>query len=118
MTNYNDGKWHGWNGGECPVHPKSLVQAVWRPDSEALVDVRDAEGFQDDNWLHISAGGMADIIAFRVIKEHREPREAWAVGDKLKDTKADAEGFLAKLRAENPGLFKDWKVIRMIEADE
>ena len=28
MTDYNDGKWHGWNGGECPVHPESELK-VW-----------------------------------------------------------------------------------------
>lgn len=25
MTDYNDGKWHGWNGGECPVDPASVI---------------------------------------------------------------------------------------------
>ena len=29
MTDYNDGKWHGWNGGECPVHPGSVVSVVF-----------------------------------------------------------------------------------------
>ena len=28
MTNYNDGRWHGWNGGECPVHPETVVVVV------------------------------------------------------------------------------------------
>lgn len=23
---YNDGQWHGWNGKECPVHPKSMIE--------------------------------------------------------------------------------------------
>ena len=33
MTNtYNDGKWHGWNGGECPVHPKTVVDYLWLYD--------------------------------------------------------------------------------------
>ena len=26
--NYNDGRWHGWNGGECPVHPETVVVVV------------------------------------------------------------------------------------------
>ena len=25
---YNNGKWHGWNGGECPVHPKTVVLGI------------------------------------------------------------------------------------------
>ena len=35
MTNvyYNDGKIHGWNGGDCPVHPKSRVRAWYRNGS-------------------------------------------------------------------------------------
>jgi hypothetical protein len=26
-ADYNDGNWHDWRGGECPVHPKSEVKA-------------------------------------------------------------------------------------------
>ena len=26
MTDYNDGNWHEWKGGECPVHPQTVVQ--------------------------------------------------------------------------------------------
>lgn len=64
MTDYNDGKWHGWNGGECPVNPKTRLQAVeengcrWEADAE------------DCDW-HSFRG------AFRVVKEHREPVEVW-----------------------------------------
>ena len=28
MEDYNDGGWHLWNGGECPVHSKTVVEAV------------------------------------------------------------------------------------------
>lgn len=68
MTDYNDGKWHGWNGGECPVHPESVVEVMLQ------------SGFND------SGVGSTDwdwgicktpIIAFRVVKEYREPREVW-----------------------------------------
>lgn len=64
MTDYNDGKWHGWNGGECPVHPKSIVQAMeengsgWKSEAENC------------DW-RLMCG------AFRVTKEYREPREFW-----------------------------------------
>ena len=72
MTDYNDGKWHGWNGGECPVHPKSVVQI------QTVVGVLNGANQSD-----LAAGGRcwernigdASIVAFRVIKEHREPRE-------------------------------------------
>lgn len=28
MTDYSDGEWHGWNGGECPVRPDGVVSIV------------------------------------------------------------------------------------------
>ncbi len=65
--------WYGWNGGECPVHPLTEVEAVFQaPDNStfgaatqklAAHIVWDAEAFK--------------IIAFRVVKEYREPREFW-----------------------------------------
>lgn len=69
MTNYNDGKWHGWNGGECPVHPKTEIQVSvaersWR-------------------WWRGPAGDFCwsdedtPIVAFLVVKEYKEPREWW-----------------------------------------
>jgi hypothetical protein len=64
MTNFNDGNWHGWNGGECPVHPKSEVR-IW-----------DATSGQD-LWIPAEAVHWAFCGAFRVAKEYREPREWW-----------------------------------------
>lgn len=71
MTDYNDGKWHRWNGGECPVHPKSVVGAVWHDDNLNQVGIR----------VDCAGGGAwhNQILKFRVIKEHREPREWWLV---------------------------------------
>ena len=37
MTNYNDGNWHGWNGGECPVHPETEVTITY-PSGLTVVD--------------------------------------------------------------------------------
>jgi len=72
MTNYNDGKWHGWNGMECPVHPESEVEMVWPsgmyPD-KANRQTRVAKHF---SW---KACGDDVPCLFRVIKEHREPKE-------------------------------------------
>ena len=70
MVNFNDGRWHGWNGGECPVHPLSIIEIVTTD-----------EGSEGDDWqagdCHWHNGTR--IAAFRVIKEHREPREFWIV---------------------------------------
>lgn len=70
MTNYNDDKWHGWNGGECPVHPNSVVEAVWISGGPFRSEQRKASDFF---WN----APFSKIIAFRVVKEYREPREWW-----------------------------------------
>lgn len=68
MTNYNDGNWHGWNGGECPVHPKTEVETVLLDGTAPIRATADMR-----QWEHV--GDKSDIIAFRVVKEYREPRE-------------------------------------------
>lgn len=73
MTNYNDGAWWGWNGGECPVHPKTVVEYVWKYEGNVGRHKRLAGEGEDRNrpaWEN-------QVIAFRVIREHREPREVW-----------------------------------------
>lgn len=70
MTNYNDGKWHGWNGGECPVHPGTVVEVFYDGQCEGP---KVSSSFV---WRH-DGDGFSDILAFRVVKEHKEPREFW-----------------------------------------
>ena len=70
MKNYNDGNWHAHNGSCCPVHPKSLIEA-WYPtsnDTAELTLFRNVAA--DKTWVD------RDFM-FRVIKEHKEPREFW-----------------------------------------
>jgi hypothetical protein len=75
MTDYNDGKWHGWNGGECPVHPKSVIEAYYFP-----------HGHIGPPWHFegVAAGKKWELpFLFRVVKEFREPREmvaTWSAG--------------------------------------
>lgn len=69
MNDYNDGKIHGWNGGDCPVHPKTVVEYWLRG---GLID-NDPAGLL--KWQH--GKNTADIIAFRVTKVHREPKMVW-----------------------------------------
>lgn len=66
MTNYNDGKWHGWNGGECPVHPLTTVSGLEENGDRWTGWAKDCD------WPSFRG-------AFRVIREHREPREFWIV---------------------------------------
>ena len=67
---YNNGQIHGWNGGECPVHPETVVN-YWLRDSRA-VNERLAINLR---WTH--AGAPADIIAFQVVKDYVEPKVIW-----------------------------------------
>lgn len=73
MTNYNDGKWHPWSGGECPVHPESEVDVMFSYGTKHLEKVA-------SKWDWSSEPGFP-IVAFRVTKEHKEPREFWLYRD-------------------------------------
>ena len=76
MTNYNDGKWHGWNGGECPVHPNTKVEVVYL---EPVCVVRIAKVRSDTASNFSWKDEDAPIVAFRVIREYEEPRGGWVV---------------------------------------
>ena len=70
-TNYNDGNWYGWNGGECPVHPKSVVDVC-------LIYRACVEGETAEQWFWDAK--RTRIRAFRVTKPYVEPpkpREFW-----------------------------------------
>lgn len=67
MTDYNDGKWHGWNGGECPVHPLTIVEV-------ALIDSKPSRDYAQC-WYWDAKDTR--VAAFRVVKEYRQPREVW-----------------------------------------
>jgi len=62
---YNNGLWHGWNGGECPVHPETVIQGLEGHG------VGWTEAYAKDNHWESFRG------AFRVTKEHKEPQEYW-----------------------------------------
>lgn len=81
MVDYNDGKWHGWNGGECPVHPETIVEGIYFDPEKKCVDHRSPVGDRAIcfDWTR---DGCLELIAFRVIKEHKEPREFWTYFDK------------------------------------
>jgi hypothetical protein len=84
VVNYNDGKWHEWTGGDCPVHPDTLV--------DFTLEAGRTHTFGNAGclrWDH--RGSSGDIVAFRVAKEYVgtptveisqvEPRELWFVKD-------------------------------------
>ena len=74
MTDYNDGKWHGWNGGECPVHPESIVDHVWRFVAEGCTKSTLVTGTSAGN-VAFSEPSFGNVIAFRVTKPYVAPEE-------------------------------------------
>ena len=80
---YNDGLWHGWNGGECPVHGETVVECFW---TDHRIDHKTKGPARDFVW------SISDYmtIAFRVTKPYVEPvkpREFWVCyyGDRKND---------------------------------
>lgn len=74
-VDYNDGNWHGWNGGECPVHPESDVKVVLL---EGVAPLSRAAKYLA--WSHDTLYPEGNIVAFRVTKQYVEPpkpREFW-----------------------------------------
>lgn len=84
MTNYNDGNWHGWNGGECPVHPETLVEFIALADGVPWFNNREAK-------YCVWRDGDTSIIAFRVVREYRKPREWWLCNGRVYDSRINAD---------------------------
>jgi hypothetical protein len=88
MSDYNNGQIHGWNGGECPVHPETVVK-FWTRDGRSF-----SEGTAKClRWSNLSEN--SDIIAFQVVKQHVEPKVIWVneypSGAVCYETKEDAK---------------------------
>jgi len=70
---YVEGQWYVWSGGECPVHPETVVDVVMETTKgfATLYEKKLARwwvGIEDDE---------APTIAFRVVKHHVEPKVIW-----------------------------------------
>jgi hypothetical protein len=71
-VDYNDGKIHGWNGGDCPVHPESDVQYWVRSGKKGNYSAKTLD------WDHTPDSHNAfDVIAFCVVKQYKEPLFVW-----------------------------------------
>lgn len=76
MTDCNDGKWHGHEGVDCPVHPESEVELV--EDCMGVSKSYGKAGSLCPSWER--------VIAFRVTKPYVEPpkpREVWVCFDEV-----------------------------------
>ena len=98
-VNYNDGKWHGWNGGDCPVHPETVVEAFCSVEKEYF----DPDYADEFDW---STPG-----AFRVVKEYKEPREFWVTEVPLFDLDGNISGYSFQETSKRDGEFKVREVI-------
>jgi len=72
LTEYNDGKWHRWDGlDKCPVDERSIIDYYWidlNMGKTGLSESRVAGGTSPSPaWAHITA--------FRVTKKYKEPLE-------------------------------------------
>ena len=93
---YIEGKWYGWNGGECPVHPETVVDAIYLIEKD-LVTLQESRCAEYWLWNSISL----PIIAFRVVKHYVEPKVVWmneynGNGCLVHQTKEDAIKFATK----------------------
>lgn len=92
--------WYGWNGGECPLHPKTVVDVVL-DCGEKFKACRP----RDLYWKRVTPEER-QIIAFRIVKLYREPRKPleWWVTDCqdgklwIHETKEDADMSIGKTR--------------------
>lgn len=73
MTDYRDGYWHRWNGGECPVNPKDKVEVILGRNKNYIYSPCEAERLR---WSCIEE---SDIKSFRVVGKSPppKPREFW-----------------------------------------
>lgn len=73
---YEVGKWYGWNGGKCPVHPKSLVAGIYldggKTDRHSMVD----DFAEEFDWEY-----KYDfrLVSFRVIKPYVEQKKEYTI---------------------------------------
>lgn len=73
MTNYNDGKWHFYQGNSNPVHSKSKIDIKCVNYMGEIVECTRHAG------VHV----WSTPTLFRVVKEYKEPREFWLCEGKV-----------------------------------
>lgn len=108
MVDYNDGKIHGWNSGECPIHPQSVVQFWLREGVFGKDSALELEWEWEDNFAEY------DIIAFQVLKQYVEPKTIWA-----NEYQSGTLAYYTKEEADrNAGYSVTRKAVKYVEVQE
>lgn len=94
VPDWNNGTIHGWNGGDCPVHPETRIK-FWTDEGGFISDAGHCR------WDKDTTGLDPDIIAFRVVKQHVEPKVLWVVEEEdrinwVADNEAEAWRYAGK----------------------
>lgn len=79
MTDYNDGNWHEWTGGPCPVHPKSEIEGYWHVEDASINRMSKPAIYNEGRagGLVFEWGGQTRLYLFRVVKKFEEPKVIW-----------------------------------------
>ena len=95
---FNDGMWHSWGGGKCPLHASTLVDATYTSG-------RTYRGIKS---VYLSWG---QPLLFKVVEEYKEPLEFWIVNNTLFSSKEDVDMYIAGINIifEKPILVREVK---------
>ena len=94
MSDYNDGEWHGWNGEDMKpagIHSKSVIEYVWHNAISNRAGKSERVAGYDEKDVGPAWG---DILKFRVVKEHKGPREFWVDPDRCIAVQSYHAGFI------------------------
>lgn len=76
-VDYNDGNWHMWDNGACPIHPNSVIEYLWDGSSGVHHEKKVTAEVARSAFRGTGENSKYFMIAFRVITPYVEPREYW-----------------------------------------
>ena len=78
---FNDGIWHSWGGGKCPLHASTLVDATYTS----------GRTYRGIKAVYLSWGSP---ILFKVVEEYKETLEFWIADHVLFESKEQAANWI------------------------
>lgn len=87
-------EWIKWNGGECPVHPETIVRVQFRNETRDYADRPwSDEKASEWRWSH-RKGSLTNIIAYRIIEEHQP-----TIAETIRDAAINSPKFLGDVES-------------------